>query len=73
MARTLEEMDRELTDLRRQVHSLQRKHPWDGEHPQAMVGCFTSDPEWASIHTEIEESRRQPDTLQGSPGEARKN
>jgi hypothetical protein len=61
MARTIEDVDRDLVELRRQVEQLLHREP-DSQHPlRTMAGCFTGDPDWASIHSEIESGRREPD------------
>lgn len=66
MARTLEELGSELANLRQQVEALQRRDAGRRVHPRAMAGCFTGDPEWAAIHAQIEEQRRQPESPEGS-------
>jgi hypothetical protein len=61
MARTIEELDREISTLRVEVDLLkQRAESWPALIRQ-WAGCFTDDPDWAAIHDKIEAERRQPD------------
>jgi hypothetical protein len=67
MARTLEELDRELAAVREDVDLLKRGEAATGNHLRGFAGCFTGDDDWTAIHEEVEERRRQPDPdLSGS-------
>jgi len=69
MARTLEEMDAELTRIRSDSDALPRASP-HGVHPfRKLGGCFMGDEEREQIFAEIERIRRVPNP--GYPGEAR--
>ena len=59
MARTLEQIERELTKLRTEVAALKRQ---DTNPIDEIAGRFTGDEEWAAIMDEIEERRKQPYT-----------
>jgi hypothetical protein len=61
MARTMEELDREITALRAEVDILKQKESSWPALIGRFAGCFTDDAEWAAIHEKIEEERRQPD------------
>ncbi len=63
MARTLEELDREITTLRAEVDLLkQQDATWTWcALIREFAGCFTNDDGWAAIHAKIEEERRHPD------------
>ena len=60
MARTLEDLDREVSALRVEVEQL-RQQAGGATTLRRFAGCFTGDPDWAEIHDQIEERRRQPD------------
>jgi hypothetical protein len=54
MARTIEELDREISTLRAEVDILkQQADSWPALVRQ-FAGCFTDDPDWAALHDKIE-------------------
>ena len=61
MARTIEELDHEISTLRTEVDLLKRANTSWPELVRQFAGCFTDDTDWAAIHEKIEEARRQPD------------
>jgi hypothetical protein len=61
MARTMEEIDREINTIKAELEILkQREESWPTLVRQ-FAGSFTGDAEWEAIHAKIEEGRRQPD------------
>jgi hypothetical protein len=61
MARTVEELDREVNTLKAEVELLkQQQAAWSGL-VRRFAGCFTDDADWAAIHERIEDERRQAD------------
>jgi hypothetical protein len=61
MARTIEELDREINTLRAEVDLLkQQAEAWPALVRQ-FAGCFSDDSDWAAIHDKIEAERQQPD------------
>jgi hypothetical protein len=61
MARTLEELDRELTSLRAELDRLKREET-PAVHPfRQAIGCFTGDEELRRIDAGIEAKCRIPD------------
>ena len=67
MARTIEELDQEISTLRAEVDLLKRGHAYWPELVRQFAGCFTDDADWAAIHEKIEEARRQPDPELAEP------
>jgi hypothetical protein len=66
MARTVEELDREVDTLKAEVELLKQQQVAWSALVRRFAGCFTDDANWAAIHAKIEEERRQPDPdLQG--------
>jgi hypothetical protein len=66
MARTMEQIGREIDTLKAEVEILkQREESWPTLVRQ-FAGCFTGDAEWEAIHAKIEAERRQPDPRQRS-------
>jgi hypothetical protein len=61
MARTIEELDREISTLRAEVDLLKQQAERRPALGRQWAGCFTDDPDWAAIHDKIEAERRQPD------------
>jgi hypothetical protein len=61
MARTIEELDRELQAVRAEVEELKRREAQRDSTLRELAGCFANDPHWAAIHEEIERQRREPD------------
>jgi len=61
MARTLEEMDRALTELQTEVATLKQQMALRQHPVRALAGCFTGDEDFARIMDEIEEKRKIPD------------
>lgn len=62
MARSVKELDLELARLRADVEFLKsREGAPAADRILPLAGCFTGDPDWAGIHAEIEEQRKQPD------------
>jgi hypothetical protein len=61
MVSSLAKMDREVTTIRRDVDELKRQQSSRSVRIEELAGCFTGDEQWAAIHEEIEQKRRQPD------------
>jgi hypothetical protein len=61
MARTIEELDREVNTLRTEVERLKQAQVSWPDLVRQVAGCFKGDADWAAIHEKIEEARRQPD------------
>jgi hypothetical protein len=61
MARTMDEIEREINTLKADVEILKHR---DASWPtlvRRFAGCFTDDAEWEAILANVEEARRQPD------------
>lgn len=67
MARTIEELDREISSLRAEVDLLKQQAEYWPALVRQWAGCFTKDPDWAAIHDKIEAERRQPDPELAKP------
>jgi hypothetical protein len=61
MARTMEELDREVNTLKAEVELLKERQASWPTLVRQFAGYFTGDAEWEAIHAKIEEERRQPD------------
>jgi hypothetical protein len=61
MARTFAELDREISTLQAEVDLLKRQADSWASLVHQWAGCFTSEPDWAAIHHNIEAERREPD------------
>ena len=61
MARTVEELDREVDTLKAEVERLKQQRATWSTLVRQFAGYFTDDADWAAIHDKIEEERRQAD------------
>jgi hypothetical protein len=61
MARTVEELDREVDTLKAEVELLNQQRATWSTLVRQFAGDFTNDADWTAIHDKIEEERRRPD------------